>query len=67
LIKNSQNIQIGDADLERFVVEHKILNTFLQAMGEIVKITKSYTISTNDSITIDSGDICLQIMFVLKK
>jgi hypothetical protein len=47
-------------------VEHKILNTFLQAMVEIVKIAKSYIISTNDSITIDFGDICLQIMSVLK-
>jgi hypothetical protein len=36
LIKNSQNIQIGDADLERFVVEHKILNTFAMVVVGLV-------------------------------
>jgi hypothetical protein len=41
-------------------VEHKILNTFLQAMVEILKMLNHILYS------IDIGDICLQIMFVLK-
>jgi hypothetical protein len=66
-MENSQNQQTEGADVEDPSWNTKIWTQNLQSMMQIVKITNHKLYQQMISYTIDIGDICLQIKFVLKK